>query len=325
MTDVSLISDADFESINKRSKVGVGDIIFGMIGTIGNPVIVDRDDFAIKNVALIKCGGEVPNDFLLQLLKSHIFESYIRIENAGNTQKFLGLGKIRDYLFNTPHAEEMEHIGTFFRTLDNTIATQKRKLNALKQLKKAYLQQMFPQVGETTPKVRLGGFSEPWEIRRLGDCFDYASSKHTASNFPQVVGGYPLFDANKQIGEISSFDQEHPYISIIKDGAGVGRITKRNARTSVIATMGYLLPSCDLEFGFAYLQTLNFNGFITGTTIPHIYYKDYSQKAMFVPTPNEQAAIGDFFRTLSENFVNQKAKLNSLTQLKTAYLQKMFV
>jgi len=121
MTDVSLISDFDFETINKRSNVDTGDILLGMIGSIGNPVIVDRDDFAIKNVALIKVGGDVPNNFLIQLLKSPVFESYIRLENAGNTQKFLGLGKIRDYIFYAPIYEEMECIGAFFRTLDELI------------------------------------------------------------------------------------------------------------------------------------------------------------------------------------------------------------
>ena len=115
MTDVSLISDADFEAINKRSKVDNGDILFGMIGTIGNPVIVDRSDFAIKNVALIKEGGDIPNRFLIQLLKSSVFEKYIRNENAGNTQKFLGLSKIREFTFFTPTIEEQSRIATFFK------------------------------------------------------------------------------------------------------------------------------------------------------------------------------------------------------------------
>ena len=174
------------------------------------------------------------------------------------------------------------------------------KLTALKQLKQAYLQQMFPQMGERVPRVRFSGFTEDWEERKLGDCFGYASSKHTANNFLQTIGGHPLFDANKQIGEIALFDQENPYVSIIKDGAGVGRLTKRNAKTSIIGTMGYLLPLCDLDFGFAYLQTVNFNDFVTGTTIPHIYYKDYSYKTMLTPTLPEQTAIGSFFRILDE-------------------------
>ena len=126
MTDVSLISDADFEAINKRSKVDNGDILFGMIGTIGNPVIVDRSDFAIKNVALIKEGGDIPNRFLIQLLKSSVFEKYIRNENAGNTQKFLGLSKIREFTFFTPTTEEQIRIATFFKQLDDTIALHQR-------------------------------------------------------------------------------------------------------------------------------------------------------------------------------------------------------
>jgi len=143
MNDVSLISDEDFEAINKRSKVDNGDILFGMIGTIGNPVIVDRSDFAIKNVALIKEGGNIPNRFLIQLLKSPVFKKYIRSENAGNTQKFLGLSKIREFTFFTPTIEEQKLIGTFFKQLDDTIALHQEKLIHLESLKKSYLQKMF--------------------------------------------------------------------------------------------------------------------------------------------------------------------------------------
>ncbi|HDX9492595.1 restriction endonuclease subunit S [Bacillus thuringiensis] len=143
MTDVSLISEEDFQSINKRSKVDIGDIIFGMIGTIGNPIIIDREGFAIKNVALIKNGGEVTNEFLIQLLKSPIFEKFIRNENAGNTQKFLGLSKIRNFQFLSPSYQEQTKIGEFFKQLDNTIALHQRELDTLKETKKAFLQKMF--------------------------------------------------------------------------------------------------------------------------------------------------------------------------------------
>ncbi|WP_273707294.1 restriction endonuclease subunit S, partial [Leuconostoc mesenteroides] len=98
MTDVSFLTDEDFNEINKRSKVSIGDILFGMIGTIGNPVIVDRDDFAIKNVALIKekTSNPITNKWLLQYLKSPSFNRFIQKENAGGTQKFIALGLIRD-------------------------------------------------------------------------------------------------------------------------------------------------------------------------------------------------------------------------------------
>lgn len=127
MSDVSLISDEDFEAINQRSKVDVGDIIFGMIGTIGNPVILERDDFAIKNVALLKNGGEVDNRFLIQLLKSPVFDRYMRKENAGGTQKFLGLSQIRNFEFLTPAMDEQVKIGEFFKNLDHLITLHQRE------------------------------------------------------------------------------------------------------------------------------------------------------------------------------------------------------
>jgi type I restriction enzyme, S subunit len=143
LSNVSYISLDDFMKINKRSKVDVGDIIFGMIGTIGNPIMIDRDDFAIKNVALIKNGGDILNVFLLQLLKSHLFKNYIQNEYSGSTQSFLGLNKIREYIFPMPNIEEQSKIGQFFQTLDRLIGLQDKEIEKLKNLKKAFLEKMF--------------------------------------------------------------------------------------------------------------------------------------------------------------------------------------
>ena len=145
MTDVSFLTDEDFNEINKRSKVSIGDILFGMIGTIGNPVIVYRDDFAIKNVALIKEKTSTPitNKWLLQYLKSPSFNRFIQKENAGGTQKFIALGLIRDMKLRVPELDEQQKIGSFFKQLDNTIALHQRKLDLLKEQKKGFLQKMF--------------------------------------------------------------------------------------------------------------------------------------------------------------------------------------
>lgn len=143
LTNVSFISDEDFEVINKRSKVDIGDILFGMIGTIGNPVLVDRVDFAIKNVALIKEQKKILNSFLIQILKSPVFDKYINNENAGGTQKFLSLSKVRDFNFLCPNIDEQNCISAFFKQLDDTIALHQRKLDLLKETKKGFLQKMF--------------------------------------------------------------------------------------------------------------------------------------------------------------------------------------
>ena len=107
VSGVNFISQEDFDAINKRSKVDVGDVVMPMIGTIGHPVIVNTDKpFAIKNVALIKFGSrKVSNVFIKAILDSDYFSAVIKAKNRGNTQKFIALGDIRSVgIPNVPFA-----------------------------------------------------------------------------------------------------------------------------------------------------------------------------------------------------------------------------
>ena len=142
-SNISLISELDYKNINKRSRVDKGDILFGMIGTIGTPVMVHESNFAIKNVALIKEREAVLNSFLVQLLKSPAFINYIRNENVGGTQKFLSLNTIRNFRFSFPTSKEQAMVSRFLEKIDSLIAATQCKLDLLKKLKKGYLQKMF--------------------------------------------------------------------------------------------------------------------------------------------------------------------------------------
>ena len=103
--NVNFISKEDFDNISKRSRVDDGDIIMPMIGTIGKPTIVKKDrDFAIKNVALIKFlpDSKVINVFIQAVMASSAFDTYMRSNNKGGTQKFIALGDIRKLKIPVP-------------------------------------------------------------------------------------------------------------------------------------------------------------------------------------------------------------------------------
>lgn len=112
-TDVNLISREDLDKINNRSLVDDGDIIMPMIGTIGKPVIVNKDrEFAIKNVALIKFNKEsrVLNRFLKNILSSDTIDAYFKNQSAGSTQKFISLAFIRNLSIPIPPIKIQEII-----------------------------------------------------------------------------------------------------------------------------------------------------------------------------------------------------------------------
>lgn len=103
-SEVNLISKKDFDSVNKRSKIDVGNIIMPMIGTIGKPIIVPKTkEFAIKNVALIKFTKiEINNIYIKFLLDSDYFYYLTFMINRGGTQKFIALKDIRSFEIPLP-------------------------------------------------------------------------------------------------------------------------------------------------------------------------------------------------------------------------------
>lgn len=138
------ISKVDYDKINERSKVDIGDIIFGMIGTIGKPVITAFDGFAIKNVALLKKKNRQINfQYLYQYFFSTAIKKQFIINAAGGTQQFIALGTIRSLEIMCPIKAEQQKIADFLSTFDKKITAEKQILSDLQEMKKGLLQQMF--------------------------------------------------------------------------------------------------------------------------------------------------------------------------------------
>jgi len=109
--DVKLISEEDYRKINDRSKVDIGDILFAMIGSIGNPVIVDCDkEFSIKNVALFKfyLTDKPRSRYLHYFLKQA--QEIMKDNSSGAVQSFVSLGFLRNYLIPIPPIAEQRRI-----------------------------------------------------------------------------------------------------------------------------------------------------------------------------------------------------------------------
>jgi type I restriction enzyme S subunit len=159
--NVQYISKEDFEKINQRSKVHKGDILFAMIGTIGNPVLVkDEPSFAIKNVALFKIPSNQSNTFLQYYLQTPYVTQKMASDAKGTTQKFVGLGYLRNFPIFLPSLSEQNLIVS--RLDESFAAISKAKENAEKNLANArgvfesYLNNVFthPDNGWVTMKLK---------------------------------------------------------------------------------------------------------------------------------------------------------------------------
>ena len=145
---IKFISEKDFININKRSNVSKGDILFAMIGTIGNPVVImEEPDFAIKNVALIKSNKENNSYFFSYYLDLEMVIKKMQDESKGTTQRFVSLGYMRNFEVPCPKIEIQNKIVKQIDLLsEQTNLLQekyKQKLANLEELKKSILEKAF--------------------------------------------------------------------------------------------------------------------------------------------------------------------------------------
>ena len=116
------------------------------------------------------------------------------------------------------------------------------------------------------------------------------------------------------------------YITVIKDGAGVGRIRKLPKNTAFIGTMGALTSkNKKTDFLYYLLEKKDLSKQFTGSTIPHIYFRDYGKDAVCIPKDKEQQQIGEYFKNLDNLITLHQSKLEKLQNLKKSMLQQMFV
>ena len=145
---IKFISEKDFININKRSNVSKGDILFAMIGTIGNPVVImEEPDFAIKNVALIKSNKENNSYFFSYYLDLEMVIKKMQDESKGTTQRFVSLGYMRNFEVPCPKIEIqnkiVKQIDQLSEQTDLLQEKYKQKLANLEELKKSILEKAF--------------------------------------------------------------------------------------------------------------------------------------------------------------------------------------
>ena len=141
-------------------------------------------------------------------------------------------------------------------------------------------------------------FANAWEQRKLNEFCEYTTSNLTAEDIDEN-GKFDLYDANGRIGRTNKNVQKEKYITIIKDGSGVGRTRLTPQNSAFIGTMGALHnKNSDINFLYCCLQNTNFSKEITGATIPHIYFSNYGENNYMVPKIKEQQRIGNIFKEL---------------------------
>ena len=194
LSKIKYISEKDYQHINKRSGVDVGDVLMAMIGTIGNPVeIIEPPKFAIKNVALFKTNAQQSPAYLRYFLSHPDTVSKMMSDAKGTTQKFVGLGYLRNFPILVPPLAEQERIvaklDAVFAEIDEAVENINLKETKLDNLKSVIISDSFRDNG--------------WDNKKLGDCVSYEKKNAKGSSLPYVGMENITPETMNLIGEVA--------------------------------------------------------------------------------------------------------------------------
>lgn len=161
---------------------------------------------------------------------------------------------------------------------------------------------------------------------KLGDVCDRGSSNLKQSDVINQNGQYPVYGAAGLLGNIDSYHQDKPYVAVVKDGAGIGRVTLHPGYSSVIGTLQYLLPKENVLPEYLYYVTkhMHLEKYYTGATIPHIYFKDYKNEKFNLDAIEKQQRIVDILKKTEKIIESRQQELQKLDDLIRARFVEMF-
>lgn len=224
----------------------------------------------------------------------------------------------------TPQKKEQQKIAYFFRNLEKKLEQLNQKKSLLEEYKKGIMQKIFAQ--ELRFKDENGNEFPDWTNQKLGDIAYKNSSNIAANAIEENFGDYKIYGASGVLKKVDFYKENEEYISIVKDGAGVGRVFLCEANTSVLGTLDIIkAKETNLYYLFYFLQQTNFLKYVTGSTIPHIYFSDYKSEKILVPIKEEQIKIGTFLSTIDDKISRTQAQIEQTQQYKKGLLQNMFV
>jgi type I restriction enzyme S subunit len=251
LTDAYLISEEDFEAINKRSKVDRWDVLISMIGTVGEPCLIKEEpDFAIKNIGLFKTKSEADGKWLYYFLRSKDAQQSIREQSRGTTQQYIPLGALRDFpILVADDPEEKKAIAAVLGALDDKIELNRRMNATLEAMARALFQSWF--VDFDPVRAKLDG--------RSPAVLDPATAALFPASFDETAAGHvPHGWHIGSIYEIANVIYGAPFASSLfnsdKCGKPLIRIRDLPGESPAVFTTevhpkGYLLQPGDIAVG----------------------------------------------------------------------------
>ena len=244
---------------------------------------------------------------------------------------------------SVPSVKEQRKIGAYLDDLDRLITLHQRKLEKLKIIKKSMLENLFPQNGEKTPKIRFSGFTEDWEQRKLGEMYTQLVERNiellpfekilSASTMNYKVDGSGAAEESLsnykrlRVGDIAfegHTSRDFRYGRFVLNDTGDGILSPRFSALRPIRCMPIKFWKYYIHYE-PIMKKILVNSTKSGTMMNELVVEEFLKEVLLVPEEYEQQKIGVFFNGLDRLITLHQSKLEKLQKIKKSMLESMFV
>ena len=281
------------------------------------------------------------NPFFLQemLNNGSDFHRYARIQKQGGSRTYMYFNKLTKLSIPIPSLDEQNRIMEILSSQDKVIECYEKKIEQLKRMKKYYLQSMFPKRGETVPKIRFKGFTDPWEHKKLGDITaSYSGGTPTAGKSEYYEGAIP-FIRSGEIGKdhtelfISEIGLKNSSAAMVNIGdilyalygATSGEVSRSKIKGAINQAILAIMPNrgYDPEYLMQWLRMKKepiINAFLQGGQ-GNLSGTIVKGLTVDIPCYDEQVSIGQYFSYIDNLITLHQRKLEEEKKKKKALQQ----
>lgn len=345
--------DADLSSCNEYIMQD-GDIVIARTGaSVGKSYIYHPIDGKVYFAGFLiraRVNKNVDREFVFQNTLTDGFKKYIRFVSQRSGQPGVNAEELKSYLMNLPASlPEQRALASYFTSLDAQIAASTSRLSSLKQIKAASLLNMFPQKGETVPRVRFKGFQGEWKEVKLSSIAifskgqGYSKSDLRENGHPIILYGRMYTKYQFAINEVDTFSNlKGAYV--LSEGNEIimpasGETPEDIACASAVLAKGIILggdlnivrfdlkkySTPFLALTITYSKThYDLSKCAQGKSVVHLHNEAISKTAVSIPSLPEQRAIASYFTALDAQITLHRERLEKLKQIKAACLERMF-
>ena len=338
------ISEEKYREL-KKFMLLPGDFIMSGAGTIGKISLVPEGiEKGVFNQALIRLrvNKNIDKEFFLQWMRSPEMQNKLTKANPASAMvNLVPMSEVKEWDVIIPSLDEQSAIGSFFRTLDDLLASYKDNLANYQSFKASMLSKMFPKVGHTAPKIRLDGFEGEWksdtfesyltESRILGDSGLDAKKitvklwgKGVVEKEEKYAGSSNTQYYIRKAGQFiySKLDFQNQAFGIVP--------TELDGYQSTLDLPTFDVKGIDTKFLLEYIMRKEFyeyQGLIANGSrkAKRIHPDDFLSMPVRIPSLAEQQAIGSYFSSLDQLITSYQEKITQLETLKKKLLQDMFI